>query len=405
MAKNFSYRAKDRTGQLFTGSILADSESAVAAHIREQGYFVTQIKEQKSTDSLASLLNNLRSVNTKEIAVMCRQFATMIDAGLPLLTCLNILVEQCGSSLLKAALQDVYKVVKDGETLSRAMTMHPHVFPSVMVNMVAAGETGGVLDDILNRLAVHFEKEHKLNEKIKSALMYPAVVMVMAVMVVIFIMTFVLPTFIQMFVDMKVDLPLPTRLLLSVSNFLTGHYMVVLGTLFYGSLGLAAALKRRSIRKQMDQLILRLPIAGLLARKVAIARFSRTLSTLIRSGVPIISALDVVGKTIGNLSMEDVLLEAQSNVKEGLGLAQTLGESRIFTPMAVQMIAIGEESGALDRMLEKIADFYESDVDDMVGRLSSIMEPVVIGILGVVIGFIVVAVVLPLFDVISHVGQ
>ncbi len=401
MAKTFFYKAKDRTGQVLTGSILADSEGAVAAYIREKGYFVTHIKEQSGTDSLTLFINNLRRVSIKDIAVLCRQFATMIDAGLPLITCLNILIEQTSSPLLKTALQDVYKKVKEGETLSHALKDHSNVFPDIMINMVEAGEVGGVLDDILNRLAMHFEKEHKLNEKVKSALTYPTVVLSMAVLAVTFILTFVLPTFMQIFAGMKVELPLPTRILLGVSDFLRNHYMLVLGVMVACSLGLVTAAKHKDARKAIDKAILKMPIMGMLVRKIAIARFSRTLSTLIRGGVPIISALDVVMKTMGNLSMTEALSRAQYNVKEGIGLAQTLGSSKVFTPMVVQMIAIGEESGALDKMLEKIADFYESDVDDIVGRLSSIMEPVIVGILGVVIGFIVVSVVLPLFDVIS----
>ncbi|MGI6091442.1 MAG: type II secretion system F family protein [Negativicutes bacterium] len=405
MSTTFIYKAKDRSGQLLTGSILADSEAAVASYIREKGYFVTQIKKKSSSNSIEGLLENLHRVSTKDLAVVCRQISTMVDAGLSLVACLNILIEQSTNPRLKTALQDVYKKVKEGEMLSRALADHANIFPAIMINMVEAGEVGGVLDDVLGRLATHFEKEHKLNEKVKSAMTYPAVVLSMAFIVVIFILTFVLPTFMQMFIGMKMELPLPTKILMGLSEFLREYALLLFIAFLLSSIGLAITVKKPKARKTVDELILKMPIFGVLARKIAIARFSRTLSTLVRGGVPILSALEVVKKTMGNLSMVDALGKAQVNVKEGIGLAQTLGSSKVFTPMVIQMVAIGEESGSLDKMLEKIADFYESEVDDMVGRLSSILEPVIVGILGVVIGFIVIAVVIPLFDVITNVGN
>jgi type IV pilus assembly protein PilC len=270
--------------------------------------------------------------------------------------------------------------------------------------MVEAGEVGGVLDDVLNRLAIHFEKEHKLKEKVKSAMTYPAVVITMAVLCVVFILTFVLPTFMTMFAGMKVELPWPTKMLLSLSDFLKNFWWLLLLALSCLLVALKIAYHKDHARKRLDQLMLTMPIVGPLTRKIAIARFSRTLGTLVRGGVPIITALDVVKRTIGNLSMTDALTKAQASVQEGVGLASTLRSSKIFTPMVIHMVAIGEESGALDKMLEKVADFYESEVDDTVSRLSSVMEPIIVGILGVLIGFIVIAVVLPLFDVVTNMG-
>lgn len=404
MATTYQYKAKDRSGQLHTGSILADSEMAVALHCREKGYFVLEIKEQgRPGGTLGAIADSFQTVKTKDLAVVCRQFATMVDAGLSLVSCLSVLIDQTANARIKAALQDVYKKVKEGETFSRALAEHPRVFPTIMVNMVEAGEVGGVLDDVLNRLATHFEKEHKLNEKVKSAMTYPAVVITLAVICVVFILTFVMPTFLSLFAGMKVELPWPTRLLLAVSDFLKNYWWLVLLELSCLLMAFKVACTRENTRKKLDQLLLRLPIAGPLARKIAIARFSRTLSTLVRGGVPIISALDVVKKTIGNLSMTDALAKAQVNVQEGVGLASTLGASKIFTPMVIHMVAIGEESGALDKMLEKVADFYEGEVEDTVSRLSSIMEPVIVGVLGVVIGFIVISVMLPLFDVVTKI--
>lgn len=405
MAKMYAYRAKDCTGQTLTGSILAENETAVAAHIREKGCFVLQIKVEGNKD-LKQLWENMQSVKTRDLAVLCRQFSTMINAGVSLVSCLNILIEQTENSpRLKSALQDVYKHVKEGETLARAMAVHDRVFPGIMINMIEAGEVGGVLDEVLDRLASHFEKEHKLNEKVKSAMTYPAVVIGMAMISLTFILTFVMPTFMQMFINMKMELPLPTRILLAVSDILRNDWMFILLVIAALGVGLKIALQQEKYKKLLDSIVLKLPVFGVLTQKIAIARFSRTLSTLVKGGVPLISALEVVKKTIGNRNMISALSRAQIGVKEGQGLSNTLAASGVFTPMVIQMVAIGEESGALDDMLEKVADFYETEVDDMVGRLSSIMEPLIVGVLGVVIGFMVISVVLPLFDVITHVGQ
>lgn len=405
MAKTFTYKAKDRTGQVLAGTILAEHEAAVAAYIRDKGYFVTQIKEQRQQSALQDLLQSLTHVGIKDLSVFCRQFATMIDAGMSMIACLNVLIEQTYNPKLKKALQDVYKKVQEGETLSHAMSEHDRIFPTLMVSMVEAGELGGVLDIVLNRLATHFEKEHKLNEKVKSALTYPAVVISMAFLSVTFILTFVLPTFTKLFEDMKVELPLPTRILLMISGFLREYGIVLAALLLLAAFGFRFIARRPDVKLLLDQLILRLPVFGMLWRKIAIARFSRTLSTLVRGGVPIISAIDVVKKTTANSNMTRALTSAQASIREGLGLATPLGASSVFTPMVIQMVAIGEETGELDKMLEKIADFYENDVDDIVGRLSSMLEPLLIGFMGVVIGLIVISVVMPMFDAISVVGR
>ena len=404
MAKTFAYKAKDRNGETMSGSILAENETAVAIHIREKGYFITQIKEEGSSNSLSTFVDNFKSISLKEISILCRLFATMIDAGLSLVTCLNVLIEQTDNPRIKKALQNVYKKVKEGKTLSRSLGDHPQIFPDLMINMVEVGEVGGVLDDVLNRLSDHFEKEHKMNEKIKSAMTYPTVVSVMAILTVIFILTFVLPTFVQMFNNMKMELPLLTRILLAISGFLRNYALFLIIAAIAGGYGMKLTYQQKDTKIILDDLTLKIPIIGILSRKVGIARFSRTLSTLLHGGVPIIAALEVVQKTIGNLSMIEAIEQAQNGIKEGMGLASMLAQSKVFTPMVIQMVSIGEESGALDKMLEKIADFYESDVDDVVTRLSSIIEPIIIGILGLVIGLIVISIMIPLFDVITNVG-
>lgn len=401
MAKTYAYRAKDPSGQVLTGSILADNENAVAIHIREKGYFITQIKEQGGANSIGAFIDKLKSTNLKEIAILCRVFSTMVDAGLSLVACLNILIEQTDNPRLKSALQDVYKKIKEGQSLSRSLSDHPRIFPGIMINMIEAGEVGGVLDDVLGRLANHFEKEHKMNQKVKSAMTYPAVVSVVAVLAVIFILTQVLPTFVQLFAGAKKELPVITQFVLAISNFLRNNAMFLIPGAIGSFYGLRVALQKEDVRKKFDAFVLAIPVVGMLSRKIGIARFSRTLSTLLHGGVPIITALEVVQKTIGNLSLMAALNEAQVGIKEGRSLAATLAQSKIFTPMVVQMVSIGEESGALDKMLEKVADFYESDVDDVITRLSSIIEPLIIVVLGVVIGIIIMAIMIPMFDIMS----
>lgn len=405
MARMFAYRAKDHTGQVFSGSIFADNEAAVAAYVRDQGCFVTQIKEANRKTSLKTLINGLQPVTPKDLAVFCRQFSTMVDAGLSLVVCLNILAEQSSNVQIKEAVRDISRKVQEGDTLSQAMKEQPHVFPDMMISMMEAAEVGGVLDIVLNRLAVHFEKEHKLNEKVKSAMMYPAVVMSMAVLAVIFILTFVLPKFVSILSSMNVELPLLTRALIAVSDFLL-NYGLALGAVLVAAGGLLKLYtKRLRTKPVLDRVIMYLPIFGDLWRKIAIARFSRTLGTLLRGGVPIITALEVVKKTTGNQIMTQALTKAQASIREGEGLAAPMGTSSIFSPMVIQMVAVGEETGELDKMLDKIADFYESDVDDIVGRLSTLLEPVLVGVLAVVIGFIVVSIVIPLFDVVTNFGS
>lgn len=401
MSKTFVYKAKDRAGQLVEGILVADNQIAVAKFVRNKGYFITQIKEQR-TDFSLDTLNSLRPVKTKDLAVFCRLFATMTDAGLSMIACLNILIEQTYNPRLKKSLQQVYKKVQEGQPLSKAMEEETGIFPTIMISMINAGEVGGVLDTVLDRLAVHFEKEHKLNEKVKSAMTYPAVVIAMAMLSITFILTFVFPTFIQMFDNMKVELPLPTRILLGISGFLQNYWLLLLLLGIAAAYGFSIAVKTPQVKKVIDPLLLRVPVFGMLWRKIAIARFSRTLSTLVRGGVPIITALEVVKMTADNTQLISALTKAQESIKEGLGLASPLGASMVFTPMVVQMVAVGEETGELDKMLEKVADFYGSDVDDVVSRLSTLLEPILIGVLGVIIGLMVISIVLPLFDIVTN---
>lgn len=405
MSRTFTYKAKDRTGQPFAGTIAADNETAVAAFIRDKGFFITEIKERRQVNFLSVFLNSLRPVAGKDLAALCWQLSALLNAGISLIPTLNTLIVQAGHPRLKAALHNSRQKVQEGSALSSALAGHPSVFPPLMVSMVEAGETGGVLGEVLRRLAGHYEKEHKMNEKVKSALTYPYIVLGMAAMAVAFILSFVLPVFSQLFHQMKVELPMPTRMLLAAGGFVLDYWPILLTLPALAALGLVYAYQQPRYRRLLDALLLQLPVYGLLTKKVAIARFSRTFGTLLRGGVPIINALEAVKKTTGNMVVSDLLHHAQISLRQGRGLATSLGEDNIFTPLVVQMVAVGEETGELDNMLDKIADFYESEVDHMVSRLNSLLEPAMIGVLGVIIGAIVLAVALPLFDIVAGVDR
>jgi type IV pilus assembly protein PilC len=405
MAKQYEYKARDASGQLYAGLILAEDEAGVAGHIRSKGLYVTQIKLAKSTQDIGMILQNWRKITTRDLSIFCRQFATMLEAGMPILSCLGVLAEQTENPRLKDNLQKIYKNVQEGMALARAMEVQKGVFPDIMTSMVEAGELGGMLDDVMQRLSIHFEKEHRLNEKVKAAMTYPVVVMAMAVLVVIFVLTFILPTFVGMFASMKVELPLLTRGLLAVSGFLTNHWLALLLLAVAASLGINWGVQQPAGKELRDRVILKLPVFGLLVKKVAVARCTRTLASLLRGGVPLLSALEVVKNSAGNVVISKALSASQDSIKEGEDLSTRLGASKIFPPMVVQMVSVGEEAGELDRMLDKVADFYEEDAQDMVNRLSSLLEPFLIGFLGITIGAIVIAIMLPMFDVIGNMNK
>jgi type IV pilus assembly protein PilC len=405
MTKTFAYKARDSLGQAVVGSIMAENETAAAAFIRDKGYYVTKIKVENQAPTWFKSVPGVQSVSLKDLALFCRQFATMIDAGLALVACLKILIDQADNRRLKAAIKEIQRRVQEGESLHRTMADQPSIFPQVMVSMVEAGELSGALDVVLDRLALQFEKEYKLAEKIRSAMTYPLVVLTMAVLSVIFILTFVLPPFITLFLSMRLALPWPTRLLLAISDFLQHDWWILVSGLVGALIAMAYARRQPRVQLIADQVLLHLPVFGGLHRKIAIARFSRLLSTLVRGGVPILRALEVVKKTTGSPVMMEALTSAQSSIREGLSLVAPFSSNKIFNGMVVQMIAVGEETGALDKMLAKIADFYDSEIDDVVSRLSSMLEPVMIGILGVIIGLMVIAIILPLFDMIANFNQ
>ena len=402
----FSYRVRDFKGQVHTGFMEADHRSGVIENLRQQNYFIIEIKEKAQRSSNGFNLQSYLQpkVTGKDLALYCRQFATMVDAGLPLLSCLNILQQQSENKKMQQVTARVVDSLENGNTLADSFREHPKQFPAMFINMVEAGETGGVLDEVLDRLAVHFEKEHDLNEKVRSAMTYPVVIGIVAVLAVIFLLTFVLPTFTDMLEDMGVPLPLPTRIVIAVSSAFGNYWYLIFLT--FGGLAYWGYryIQTTDGRRRLDKLKLKLPIFGELQQKMIVSRFSRTLATLIKGGVPILQALEVVKKTSGNMIVVEGVDQAQNSIRDGQGMAEPLEKSGVFPPMVSQMIAVGEETGALDRLLEKISDFYDQEVNTMVSRLSSMIEPVLMVFMGVTVGFIVISMLLPMFSIVGNVG-
>ncbi|HLB95176.1 MAG TPA: type II secretion system F family protein, partial [Nitrospiria bacterium] len=373
------------------------------ALLRKQNILVTSIQQKARALGLA-IPGLGGGVSDKDIVVFTRQFATMIDAGLPLVQCLEILTAQTENKVLAKTIGEVRQDVEAGSTYADALRKHPKVFDALYVNMVAAGEAGGILDTILNRLAKHIEKAMKLKKQIKTAMVYPAVIMCVAVIIIAILMVWVIPVFAKMFSDFGGALPAPTQLVVSASYFMKSNiiYMII-------GVGLFIFAFRRFYRtpmgrKLVDRAALRLPVVGDLIRKAAVAKFTRTLGTLISSGVPILDGLSIVAKTAGNKIIEEAVMMTRQSISEGKTIAEPLGQTKVFPPMVVQMIAVGETTGALDAMLSKIADFYDEEVDAAVTALTSLLEPMLMVFLGVVIGFIVVAMYLPIFSMAGAVG-
>jgi len=407
----YNYVAKDALGKVITGTSEAENEQILVRRLREKGYWVQKVNAARAAaaakpakkGSQGSVMGSFGRVSGRDLAIFCRQFATMIDAGVSLVRCLAVLEEQTGSARLRQIIREIQTSVESGETLSRAVSRWPRIFSNLFVGLVRAGEVGGVLDEALNRLAVFMEENERLRRKVKSAMTYPVMVLLFATVVVIGLVTFVLPQFIKVFNDLGIGdkLPTMTRMMVQISNFLTTKwYMAILGVVILFIV--TNTYKRTRIgRRHWDWLKLKVPIFGKLNHKICIARFSRTLSTLLTSGVPILQALETVAGAVDNEIMSDAILAARAAIREGQQIGDPLQRSGMFPPMVVQMVAIGEETGSLDQMLSKIADFYESEVDATLGSLTAALEPVMIVVLGVVVGFIVISMFLPLVQAIS----
>ena len=394
----FVFKGKTREGKAIAGERVADSKEAVMALLRREQILVSSVKEKGKEVAVPKLGG---SVPAKDLAVFVRQFSVMIDAGLPLVQCLEILGSQQDNKTFAKILQQTRMDVEGGSSLAEAMRKHPKAFDDLFVNMIAAGEAGGILDTILKRLAVYIEKAVKLTAQVKGAMVYPVAVISIAALVITIILWKVIPTFAAMFEGLGATLPLPTRIVIAMSNWLVRLLpfiiIIIAATIFLFKRYYATYSGRRVV----DRTILKLPILGLIMQKIAVARFCRTLATLISSGVPILDGLEITARTSGNAIIEDAIMAVRKGVESGMTIGQPLKESGVFPPMVVQMISVGEQTGALDAMLSKIADFYEEEVDQAVANLLTLMEPVMILFLGCTVGGIVIAMYLPLFDLIS----
>lgn len=398
MASTFQWSGRTLRGTVESGEMVASSREDVIAQLRRKNITATVVTEKAPKARFA-----LRGrVKDKDIVVFTRQFATMIDAGLPLVQGLEILSSQVENKTLARTLNTVKTDVEGGSTYADALKKHPRIFSELYCNMVAAGEAGGILDTILNRLAVYIEKAMKLKRKVRGAMIYPAVVTTIAILVVAVIMIVVVPTFAKMFAQLGGTLPLPTRIVISISNFLGGiGGLMVLG-LIIGFFVFVIQLRRTEKgKKAVDAILLKLPILGIILNKVAVAKFTRTLGTLVSSGVPILDGLEITAKTAGNKVVEHAVMDVRKAVAEGKTLAEPLSKARVFPPMVTHMIAVGESTGALDAMLGKIADFYDDEVDSAVSNLTAMMEPMLMVFLGTTVGFIVISMYLPIFKLIT----
>jgi type IV pilus assembly protein PilC len=397
----FLYKVRDFNGKVISGSTEADNENQVAERLREVGYFITSIKAKDSSRDVQ--ISFAPKVKLRDVAVFSRQFATMIQSGIALLRCLDILYDQQENKTFKKVIGQVKKAVEEGSSLSNALEAHPKVFPNLFVNMVSAGEVGGVLDEALDRLAEHFDKEHELKEKVKSATTYPLVISIFAIVVVNVMLIWVVPTFVAMFASFNAELPALTKAVVGLSNFMKKYYPYMIGLTGVGIYIFNRYRKTPEGASQLDLLVLKIPVFGQMNLKLAVARFTRTLGTLVKSGVPILLALEVTEKTAGNIIIARGIAAARDSIKEGETIARPLEASGVFPAMVTQMIAVGEETGALDTMLNRIADFYDREVKFLVESLTSLIEPILIIFLAVIVGGIVASVMLPMFDMFSQI--
>ena len=399
---NFVWKGKNRAGQKQEGVLLADSRDAAVATLRRQQIQVVNVREKGK--EIPFLPRFPMRVNQKRIAIFTRQFSVMLDAGLPLVQCLEILGEQEENKKFQEIINTTRSDVESGSSLHEAMRKHPPAFDDLFVNMVAAGEAGGILDVILQRLSTYLEKSVKLKAQVKSAMVYPTVIIAVAIIIVWVILWKVIPVFAQLFTGLGGDLPYLTKAVVAASNFVGRFSIPILILLFIAFMAGRAYYKTYNGRRVGDNLLLRIPILGMLLRKIAVARFCRTLSTLTSSGVPILDGLEITAKTAGNAIIEDAIMAVRRSVEEGRTISDPLRETKVFPAMVVQMINVGEQTGALDQMLSKIADFYEDEVDVAVAGLVKLLEPLMIVVLGGIVGVIVTAMYLPLYTILGSIS-
>lgn len=398
----YQYVAVDAAGKQVKSVIEADSESAVLSRLREQKLHCVEVKETKKAKQ--SALMSKGKLKPKSVVVFSRQFATMIDAGIPILRCMEILTVQCKDPVLRGALEAIFVDVKGGSTLNEAMARHPGVFSKLYVNMIRAAEVGGILDTILDRLATFLEYEAEIRGKIKSALMYPVMVLVFSIVMLFALFTFVLPRFKDIFKGMDVKLPMITEKLFAFGDFMQAYWMIIIGFFFGAYFGIKAWGKTPNGRYKLDWIKLKAPIIGELALKMSVARFCRTFGTLLNSGVPMMRSLEIVSETLTNRVLSDAIEGTRASIREGQRLSTPMVASGLFPPMVTHMIDIGEESGRLPEMLVKIGDFYDTEVEATVKGLTSMIEPLLIIFMGVIVGFIAISVMTPIFTLINAVS-
>lgn len=401
----FAYVGRSKSGAMKKGELVAKSRDEAVDQLRKQSVVVTSLEEKAAKEGFSFKLGS--GVSEKDLVVFTRQFGTMINAGLPLIQCLEILSTQSENAALRKSVGEIKVQVEGGSTFSDALRKHPKIFDDLYVNMVHAGEVGGLLDTILGRLSKHIEKAMKLKGQIKSAMVYPAAIVGIAGIVITVLMIWVIPVFEKMFKEMsggKMALPGPTQLVIDISNFAQGYWYIILGVIVATVLAVKKYYATPQGKLAIDKLLLKLPVFGDLIRKASVAKFTRTLGTLLASGVPLLEALTICAKTSGNKVVEGALLDAKVSISGGKTISEPLAKSGTFPKMVTHMISVGESTGALDSMLGKIADFYEDEVDQAVTNLTALLEPMMMVFLGVTVGFIVVAMYLPIFTMASAIG-
>jgi type IV pilus assembly protein PilC len=396
----FAYTIRDSSGALREGTSEGENELAVVRKLQEQGHTVVKVLQSKAAKPNAAGAGFGR-VKLADLSIFCRQFSTMVDAGVSLVRCLSVLSQQTASPKLRRIIADIENEVQSGQTLSKSLAKYPNVFNNLFVGLVRAGEVGGALEESLQRLSSFLEKDMELRRKVRGAMTYPVIVMIVALGIVIGLVTFILPKFMELFKDFNVEMPMMTEMLMNFSHFLTSKWYIMIGVVVAFVICARMFIRTHVGRRLFDRFKLKAPVFGKLNHMICLARFSRTLSTLLISGVPILQAMETVAGTVSNEIVSDAILEARSRIREGDRIGDPLQKSKLFPPMVVQMISIGEESGSLDQMLTKVAEFYESDVDAQLQSLTSAIEPLMIVFLGGAVGFIVVSMFLPMVSIIS----
>lgn len=398
MATTYVWKGKTVGGEMVSGEMQASSKAELIMNLRKKRVTITSAKE-KSKSPGGGFLGS--GVSTKDLAVFTRQFSTMINSGLPLVQCLDILAKQAEKDTFRKLISSTMRDVEAGSTLADALSRHPQVFSDLYVNMVEAGEAGGVLDVILGRLATYLEKMNTLKRKIKTAMTYPVVILAVTIAASTFMLLFIIPTFAKMYADFGSELPGLTRMVMALSTFLRTRWYIVLGGLAVAFIVFRRYYMTKQGRASVDRLVLKVPILGPVLLKAAIARFTRTLGTLVSSGVPILEGLEITAKAAGNTVVKSAVMKTRASISSGQTIAGPLRESDVFPPMVVQMISVGEETGALDEMLSKVADFYDEEVDSAVDAMTSVIEPVMIVLMGGIVGVMLIAMYLPIFKLVS----